>query len=204
MSREKTVQEERTSEKAMRIGDVAVQAKTHKTWEQWFALLDTAGARSMSHTEIAQYLRKKHGVSGWWSQMVANTYEQSRGMRERHQMPEGYQVSVSKTFEAPVARLYQAWNDKRLRGPWLPQETITIRKATLNKSLRITWADGVTSVEVLFYEKGEERSQVVVQHSKLADPRQAESMKSHWKEALERLEGTLAPPQALASPSAKN
>ena len=173
------------------IGNAEVQAKTGKNWEQWFAVLDAASAANMSHSEIAKYLNEKEKVPGWWSQMVANTYEQARGLREKHQMPSGYQISVSKTVEAPLAALYESWSDELGRARWLPGESITVRKATPNRSMRMTWADGQTSVEVNFYDKGKSKSQVVVQHSKLATADEGDRMKAYWKEALRRLEETL-------------
>ena len=78
-----------TSAKTARISDSAVQAKTGKSWKQWFAILDAAGAMEMSHTDIARNLRENQNVPAWWSQMVANTYEQARGMRQKHQVPAG-------------------------------------------------------------------------------------------------------------------
>jgi hypothetical protein len=38
-----------------RIGDEAVRAKTGKTWSQWFDILDKAGAKRISHKEIATF-----------------------------------------------------------------------------------------------------------------------------------------------------
>ncbi len=121
---------------------------------------------------------------------MANGYEQIRGMRDKHQMPEGYQISVSKTFLVPLERLYASWGDAQIRNGWL-SESITVRKATENRSMRITWSESKTCLEVNFYPKGESKSQAVVQHSKLADSEQAERMKLYWKEALERLQRTL-------------
>ena len=175
-------------QKSGRISDEAVKAKTGKVWQEWFAILDSAGAMDMSHTEIARYLKEKEGVPWWWAQMVANTYEQDRGLREKHQMPQGFQISVSKTIEVAVAALYRSWIDESIRMRWLPGDTCTIRKSTPNKSLRVTWGDGKTSVEVLFTAKGESKGQLVVQHSKLADADDAAEMKSYWREALGRLQ----------------
>ena len=62
-----------------RVSDAAVEAKTGKTWQEWFALLDAAGARQMDHKSIAAHLDKKLGVPGWWAQMVTVAYEQARG-----------------------------------------------------------------------------------------------------------------------------
>lgn len=172
------------------ISDAAVQEKTGRNWQQWIEALDAAGAASMTHSQIAKYLNTQHHVPGWWSQMVANGYEQIRGMRDKHQMPEGYQISVSKTFRVPIDQLYASWSDTKSRNGWL-SESITVRKATENKSMRITWSDSKSRLDVNFYPKGVSKSQAVVQHSKLADSEEAERMKLYWKGALESLQHTL-------------
>ena len=41
-----------------------------------------------------------------------------------------------------------------------------IRKATENRSLRITWPNG-TNVDVMFYPKGEAKMQLTVEHARL-------------------------------------
>ena len=174
-----------------RMSDAAVQAKTGKTWPEWFAVLDTAGAAKMTHKQIAAHLHERLGVPGWWCQMVAVGYEQERGLREKHETPAGYQISRSKTLAVPVDRLYSAWHDKKTRGRWLRDPSFTVRKATENKSLRITWIDGVTSLEVMFYAKGKDKSQVSVQHSKLPDAAAAERSKKYWTGMLERLQELL-------------
>ncbi len=91
--------------------------------------------------------------------MVTVTYEQQRGLREVHQKSDGYAASVSKTIDAPVSDLYEAWNDAKQRARWLKSK-ITIRKATPNKSMRITWPKDVTSVEVNFYPKSGNKSRL--------------------------------------------
>ena len=181
----------RATSASPRMSDAAVQAKTGKTWPQWFAILDSAGAVTMSHQEIVAYLRDEHGVGPWWQQSVTVAYEQARGLRELHEMPQGYQVSVSKTLPVPAAALYQAWAEEELRGRWLPEVPLTVRKTTRDKSLRITWPDGQSSVEVMLYPKGNGKAQIVVQHSKLPNAAEGERMKAYWRQALGRLQGLL-------------
>jgi len=62
-----------------RLSDAAVQAKTGKTWQEWFAVLDAAGARAMDHKTSAAYLYKQLRLPDWWAQMVTVGYEQARG-----------------------------------------------------------------------------------------------------------------------------
>jgi len=175
------------SKRALRVGDDAVKAKTGKTWSEWFALLDAAGAKKMPHKEIALYLHEKQDLPGWWSQMVTVGYEQERGSRVEHQRPDGYSINRSKTLPVPLSRLFQAWHNAKTRGRWLAAKGLVVRKATPEKSLRITWEDGTSSVEVLFCAKGEAKSQVNVQHGKLASAAEGEQMKIYWGEALSRL-----------------
>ena len=173
------------------IGDAAVQAKTGKTWAEWFAILDKAQATKMSHKEIVAYLSEQHQVGDWWQQMVTVTYEQARGLRAKHEKPEGFEISVSKTIGVPIATAFKAWKDARVRARWLPDGGLTIRTATPNKTLRGAWLDGPGSVNVSLYDKGESKCQVVVQHGKLMNAKAAARQKAYWSDALARLKGLL-------------
>ena len=85
-----------------------------RTWSRWFKHLDAAGAKKMTHQEIVAHLSDKHGVRPWWTQMVAVTYEQARGLRDKHEKPEGYEISVSRTIAAPVGKAFKAWTDEKI------------------------------------------------------------------------------------------
>lgn len=173
-----------------RMSDKAVESATGKTWSGWFKLLDDAGAKKMKHQQIAAHLSEKHGVRPWWTQMMAVTYEQARGLRDKHEKPGGFEISVSRTIEAPIGKVFKAWTIETIRKEWLPAK-LEIRKATANKSLRITWEDGKTSLAVAFLSKGKDKTQVVAQHSKLPDARAAAKMKKFWAAAFDRLKAIL-------------
>lgn len=173
------------------MSDDAVQAKTGKTWKEWFAILDKAGAKKMSHQEIVKYLHAKQGVGPWWQQMVTVTYERARGLRNVNQKPSGYEISVSRTINVPIAKLYHAFANDKARNAWLAEDGLAVRKATANKSMRVTWNDVKTSLEISFVSKGDAKSQVVVQHSKLPNARASTTMKTYWGKALDRLRASL-------------
>jgi hypothetical protein len=135
----------------LKVGDAAVQKATGKTWTQWFALLEKVGARKMSHKDIAAHLHGAVGLSSWWSQMVTVGYEQERGLRVQHERCDGFSISGSKTVGVGVQRLFQAFHEPEVRRRWLDDTDVTVRKATPGMSLRITWVDGTTNVEVNFY-----------------------------------------------------
>ncbi len=173
-----------------RMSDDAVESKTGKNWSRWFKHLDAAGGKKMTHQEIVAHLADKHGVRPWWTQMVAVTYEQARGLREIHEKPSGYEISVSRTVAAPISKAFKAWTDESVRKKWLPAK-MTIRKATTNKTLRIAWEDGQTIVAAAFVAKDAKKCQVVAQHMKLPDAKAAAKMKKFWGDALDRLQKSI-------------
>ena len=173
------------------ISDQAVKKATGKSWEEWIATLDKAGTNRMNHTQIAAYLYEKQKLSGWWAQMVAVGYEQAKGLRKLHERPDGYEISVSRVVNVPLATLSKSWGDEKQRAKWLKTRDLEVKKATANKSMRITWSDKKTSLEVNFYQKGKGKAQVVVQHAKLKDSKEADKMKGYWAKTLEDLKAFL-------------
>lgn len=173
------------------ISDAAVEKATGKTWAEWLKSLDAAGAKQMSHREIAAFLHDQQKCSPWWSQMITVGYEQARGRREKHQKPAGYSISASKTITVPVAQLFAACSDPKSRRRWLGAHRLAVHKTTANKSIRATWGDGATSLEVNFYIKAENKTQITVQHNKLSDAKAAQQMKIFWRDVLIRLKETL-------------
>jgi hypothetical protein len=174
------------------VGSEAVMKATGKAWEDWLKVLDKAGAMKMPHKEIASMLGDKFHVPGWWSQMVAVGYEQARGLREVHQNLAGFSASASKTFQANMERLFNAWNDPQLRETWLPGAPLQVRKSTDGKSMRITWTLGNSNVDVGFFSKGPDKTVVQVEHSKLSDAEAVAAQKAYWSSGLERLNAWLS------------
>ena len=120
-----------------------------------FSILDEAGAKELTHKDIASYI---------------------------------YQKLLFITLVEPDDNgniRAGTWIEKRTR--WLNMNNIKIRKARQDKSITATWIDGKTTLEVNFYMKGNSRSQVVVQHSKIVIIEEAVSMKLYWKKSLQRL-----------------
>ncbi|HKQ48713.1 MAG TPA: SRPBCC domain-containing protein [Phycisphaerae bacterium] len=184
--------------KAGGIGSDAVKAATGKGWDEWFRIIDRAGGRKMDHKQIVAVVSKQKGARPWWQQMITVGYEQARGLRKVGETAKGYQISRSKTVDAPLPALFKAWKDPKARGRWLSlggagvparqksDSDLVIRRATANKSLRITWPDE-TNIEVNFYKTPSGKTQVTVQHNKLADAKTAAKMKAYWGKQLEQL-----------------
>ena len=73
----------------------------------------------------------------------------------------------------------------------LPGARLSKRTVTRPKSARFDWADGPTRVHVTFLPRGESRSTVAVEHTRLPGAGEAERMKMYWRERLSVLKGAL-------------
>jgi len=175
-----------------RVSDEAVRSKTGKTWSEWFVVLDQAGAQKLTHQEIVALVRKEPKASSWWQQMVTVGYEQARGLRVVHEKPEGFEISVSKTFNFPVGAVFLLFQDTKLRRRWMSDPNFQLRKATENKTIRADWIDGKTLLVVAFYPKSTNKTQVTVQHSKLPSASAGKKQKLYWAEQLEKLQSVLS------------
>jgi len=98
----------------------AVVKATGRTHEEWFALLDAWGAMSHTHTQIAAWLADTHDAPPWWRQSITVDYERARGVRGRHQMADGFSVSVTRTVAAPPDRALGAFTDDATCGAGSP------------------------------------------------------------------------------------
>jgi uncharacterized protein YndB with AHSA1/START domain len=173
------------------VGTAAVLRATGRPWSEWLSVLDRAGAGAMAHKDIALLLSRKYGVPDWWSQMVTVGYEQARGLRAAGERKDGFAASASRTVQADLARLYDAWSDHALRARWLLDAPVEVRRSTDGKSMRLTWTAGDSRVDVGFQAKGPGKSQVAVEHARLKDARAATRQKAFWTAALGRLKALL-------------
>ncbi|HEU4520931.1 MAG TPA: hypothetical protein VFT12_02945 [Thermoanaerobaculia bacterium] len=164
--------------------DASVTKATGRGWREWVRLLDKAGAASMPHRDIAVRAREL-GAGDWWSQAVTVGYERIRGLRAIGQRRGGlWEASRSKTYPVNVATLFDAF------ARWVGRQKVTVRTKRRPKGMRITWDDG-TSVEVYFMPKGEKKSSIAVQHTKLPSKADVAARKAWWGEQLEALAKTL-------------
>jgi hypothetical protein len=193
---------------AARTSDEAVRRATGKTWREWFSALDKAGAKTMSHRDIARWLYDRHlgkngnGAAkvatsgGWWSQMVAVEYERARGKRAVNQNATGFLVAVHKTVPMPVAALEEAWQNllrsKQVAGKKLDR----VLSKTKRKMLRYRAREGGPVVS--FDERGGGKSRIMVEAVRLPGKQAVERERTFWKKALEKLGGGPRPSRRVA------
>src|SRR6266542_3445850 len=94
------------------ITDKLVIEKTGYPMEHWFRLLDKKGALEMEHSLIFQLVAGQAGLRplGEWNRnLLTTSYEWDRGLKERGQKKNGFEISVSKTVNVPVKVLYNSW-----------------------------------------------------------------------------------------------
>jgi hypothetical protein len=174
--------------------DEVVRENTGKGWREWLRILDAWEARERKHGEIARHLMEQHGVPGWWAQAVTVGYERARGMRAKYQrISGGFTVSVSKTFNVGVAKLYALFTDSRQRNTWLERGTLKVRTTQKNKTARFDYEGGPTRVIAYFEPKGQARTTVTVEHQRLPEAAWVEKMRAVWKERLAEMAKTLQP-----------
>ena len=174
------------------MSDAVIKKNTGCNWARWVKSLDYHGARQMSHGEIAKLVSEKYKVPSWWTQAVTVGYERIRGLRARGQRRDGtFEATKSRTFNVPVATLFDAWKDPSVRKRWLDEANVKIRTATAPKSIRLGWSDG-TIIAVGFTPKGRSKSSVAIQHPKLPDRETADRLKQYWTERFDALSEALA------------
>ena len=169
------------------MSEASILKGTGRSWDEWFRVLDAWGASKRTHTEIARHVHETLGVDGWWSQSVTVGYEWARGMRERHETPGGYQVSVSKTIAATAEDVWRDFVEPARRNRWLEPATLRTRPGTgtVAKSARFDGADG-RPLNIWLDDKGD-RCSVTVTAEKLAGPDEVEAQRATWRSRLHRL-----------------
>lgn len=174
------------------VSDDALREATGHPHGHWFDLLDRWGAGERDHATIASWLVEVHRLDDWWAQTVTVDYERARGLRPKGGHRDGtFDANASKTVNVPLGELYEAVVDADRRERWLPGGKLIERTARPNRSARFDWGDGRTRVNVYFTAKGAGKSQVSLQHQRLADRESAEERKRFWRDRLGALKALL-------------
>lgn len=179
---------ENAQQKYANCPDDNLKKATGSTWQEWFDVLDKVNATCLPHKDIVGWLQQYHIDKAWWCQKVALGYEQARGMRNENQKCDGfYAVSVSKILDLPLKQLYKTWTDRIFAKKWLELEQFAITTANQDKNIRAKWLPDDSRLSIHFYEKGLEKSQMVIDHEKMNAQHQVEPMRAYWKSRLAQL-----------------
>ena len=187
----------RAAPKFAGVTTAAVMKATGRTWDEWLKVLDRAGAKKMSHKEIAALLARKFDLTNWWNQMVTVGYEQARGLRKVNEQAAGFAANASRTMAHALEKLFHAWHDPAIRSRWLKDAPVEVKRSTRGKYVRMKWTQGGSSVDVGFTAKGPGKTSVQVSHGKLKSAAEVARQKAFWKDALARLESLFEPVSGL-------
>jgi Domain of unknown function (DUF4287) len=171
------------------VSDEAVCKATGRGWDEWFAILDDAGAVGWKHPDIARWVVAEHGISGWWAQSVTVGFERARGLRAEHERPSGFSLSATKTVHVQVERLYGAFAETQQRNDWLDHKA-RVRSSTAPRTINLDWGDG-SRVAARFTAQGPAKSQVALQQEPLADAAAVEELRAFWRLRLADLKARL-------------
>lgn len=192
--------------------DAACREATGKSLEAWFAALDTQGGLEQNRRDRSQWLLDATGKNVWWTTTLAVEYERARGQKEKDGRPTGYSICSTKTIAAPLERVFAAFADAAALDRWLGPGTRlefadggtfsnadgdrgTFRRIRANKDLRLSWEHPTlgpgTSVEVLFAGKGQGKTGVTLNHTRIATRREADQLRLGWQAAFEALKTQL-------------
>lgn len=168
------------------LSDDSVRNATGRGWDDWFRILDDWGGIDQPHPAIARHVNEVHGVPGWWAQTVTVGYERARGLRAVHQTTRGFEVSVSKTLDAPVELVRAAFADARHRDRFLEPGLLRSRSTTPRQQRLEVIGDG-TTVTVFVAAKGSDRAVATVVHSGLSGSAAVDEARVAWRARLAAL-----------------
>ncbi len=173
------------------VADDTVKAKTGKKWEEWYKLLDRAGAKMMDPGELVRFARQQFGLTAWWCQLLTVGYQQDRGLRQKHQRGSRFEVDRSKTVTAPLDAVWDAFHDPGTRGRWMPGAAFAIGKSTPRRILHLDWPDRTHAIVTFSEHAG--RTKVVVSHERIASLEDARQVQNLWTAALRQLKEIVSP-----------
>lgn len=203
---------ESVAQPAGRVSAAAVREATGRGWDEWFEVLDAAGAAELAHGEIVAWLQREHPeVSSWWRQSVTVAYERARGRRAVGETGAGFQVSVQRSVTATPA---EAWELLTSRPElWLGDGASVaftegarydvpagegaaaasgeVRVVKPGVRLRMTWRPegwpAPATLQLTLTGKGSGRTAINADLEKLPDAEAREAARAHWRAALDRV-----------------
>ena len=173
------------AQRSKRIGE-----STGKSAEEWFALLEQAGARSMTHNQIWRWLADSGAMeAGMAREEVVIAYEQHIGRREMGQSCDGdYRAAVTRTLTGTMDSALQRWRELAgdpLNGVAL-QAPPKVSSTEKFRYWRARLANG-TRVDVTIYRRPDEKISLGIQHRPFSDRASADAWRAFWKDLAAQL-----------------
>ncbi|GAB5539253.1 MAG: hypothetical protein Salg2KO_13560 [Salibacteraceae bacterium] len=160
------------------ISDQDILNESGRKWNQWHSELNSKQFDALSLEEMAEKLRSDYSLDDDCAKAVALNYCQHIG-RCAPSKTHGFQVEIKKTFNYPVAEVFNRTVE------WLENENRAELQDHLHrKRLRCNWLSDNSKVGVTFNDKGGQKTQVVVKHNDLESATDVDIMRNFWKEQM--------------------
>lgn len=188
-----------------------ITAKTGKTWDEWFAVLDAFDGLRKGRREMNNYLYNELKVDAWWTTTLVNTYEEARGLREKDGRLKGYTICATKTIAVDAETCFTAFATAEALQAWFSDRVdldFTVggrfstddgnagefKKIRPGKDIRITWEQspgGATVADIVFQAKGAGKCGLMITHDRIQTREEADGLRAAWGAALDRLKTLL-------------
>ncbi|MEW6055422.1 MAG: hypothetical protein AB1540_02315 [Bdellovibrionota bacterium] len=195
-----------------KIGKVTTESVfkgTKRHWKEWVAVLEKAGARSWTHSEIAEYLKVKYKLTPWWQQGVAVGFEIAIGRRKEGQDAKGnYMVTATKSLPHGAPKVWGFLISEKGQRIWLnPLAKVEIRPKSQfetsdgyfgeirtmkkNRRVRLFWQDPQwqkkTVVELLLVARPAGKSILVFNHTGIKDEKTQTLLRGRWRKVADEV-----------------
>lgn len=196
-------------EKIASVSNKSVLKCTGKSWDQWVKILDSHGARALSHQDIVAFIRKNYKLGPWWEQQVTSSYEIHIGRRAPGQNLNGqYTTTVTKTFSMTQAKLWKFLNSKAGMSQWLkpfsdfkikPGASFEVyggvfgevRTIKAGRGFRMTWQEEewpkASTVTFHLVSRPKSKCMLVISHEGIREAKVKVKMHAHWREMIDNL-----------------
>ena len=171
------------------ISTQSIEKATGKAWAAWLNELDNAGARELSHADLAKLVNTKlKGMEsgGWWAQGITVAYEQHIGKRIPGQLAGGlFEIAVSKTSDTPRSEQFArivAWFESQ---PELNRQRILKPRSSetpKRSNWRCDFEDGSKFAATV--EENGDKSKIVLSQTAIPSKEVADEQKAYWKTTL--------------------
>ncbi|MCH8274172.1 MAG: SRPBCC domain-containing protein [Armatimonadetes bacterium] len=194
------------------VTDPACKQETGKTFKDWYAWIDKQWPDGPKRRDVTTHLWQKQKMNIWWATTIAVEYERHKKMKKKDGLYEGYSICSTKTFAAPMSRVYEAWTKLDQMNKWIggevsgemkeggtlttgDKERFDVLRLRKNKDLRFDFHhprfSAITRIDVMLEDKGNGKSGINVHHKRLQTRAEADSARNTWGEAMSRLKAMI-------------
>jgi uncharacterized protein YndB with AHSA1/START domain len=189
------------------VDDATAKKETGQDLQAWFRDLDSQGGVAAGRRPLGEYLFKARKVAAWWTTTLLVEYEAARGAVEKDGEPNGYNICVTKSIEAPPEKVFDAF----AHGTWLGLgatceckeggrftdahgHTGIFKKVAPPKTLRFTFDGNGHSpselVEIKLAPNGN-KTGITLNHNRCPNRAVADGMRAAWGAVLTKMKADL-------------